>query len=108
MLSSRYEGMPLALLEAQALGVPAVAFDCPTGPREILADETGIVVAAGDVAALAAAIIALLRDPAAARAHGRGRDRAQPGAVRPAPPRRRLGGADRRGRAGGARAPAAA
>ena len=61
-LSSRYEGMPLALLEAQALGVPAVAFDCPTGPREILADDTGIVVAAGDVAALAAAIVALLGD----------------------------------------------
>jgi glycosyltransferase involved in cell wall biosynthesis len=63
VLSSRYEGMPLALLEAQALGVPAVAFDCPTGPREIVSDETGIVVAAGDVAAFASAIVALLRDP---------------------------------------------
>ena len=62
VLSSRYEGMPLALLEAQALGVPAVAFDCPTGPREILADDTGIVVAVGDSAALAAAVVALLRD----------------------------------------------
>jgi glycosyltransferase involved in cell wall biosynthesis len=62
VLSSRYEGMPLALLEAQALGVPAVAFDCPTGPREILADDTGIVVAAGDLAALAAAVVALLGD----------------------------------------------
>jgi glycosyltransferase involved in cell wall biosynthesis len=62
VLSSRYEGMPLALLEAQALGVPAVAFDCPTGPREILADDTGIVVAAGETAALAAAIVALLVD----------------------------------------------
>jgi glycosyltransferase involved in cell wall biosynthesis len=62
VLSSRYEGMPLALLEAQALGVPAVAFDCPTGPREILADDTGIVVAAGDLTALAAAVVALLGD----------------------------------------------
>jgi glycosyltransferase involved in cell wall biosynthesis len=62
VLSSRYEGMPLALLEAQALGVPAVAFDCPTGPREILAADTGVVVAAGDTAALAAAIVALLVD----------------------------------------------
>ena len=71
VLSSRYEGMPLALLEAQALGVPAVAFDCPTGPREILADDTGIVVAAGDTTALAAAIIALLRDePRRARMAG--------------------------------------
>jgi glycosyltransferase involved in cell wall biosynthesis len=63
VLPSRYEGMPLALLEAQALGVPAVAFDCPTGPREIVGDEGGIVVPAGDTAALAAALVALLQDP---------------------------------------------
>jgi glycosyltransferase involved in cell wall biosynthesis len=64
VLSSRYEGMPLALLEAQALGVPAVAFDCPTGPGEIVNAETGIVVPAQDVPALARAIVSLLRDPA--------------------------------------------
>ncbi len=63
VLSSRYEGMPLALLEAQALGVPAVAFDCPTGPREIVSAETGIVVPAEDVTALAAGMVRLLRDP---------------------------------------------
>jgi glycosyltransferase involved in cell wall biosynthesis len=60
VLSSRYEGMPLALLEAQALGVPAVAFDCPTGPGEIVTDQTGRLVPAGDVAALASAIVELL------------------------------------------------
>jgi len=64
VLSSRYEGMPLALLEAQALGVPAVAFDCPTGPREILSADTGIVVPAEDVPALAEAMRRLLGDPA--------------------------------------------
>lgn len=62
VLSSRYEGMPLALLEAQALGVPAVAFDCPTGPRDIVTADTGVLVAAEDCGALAAAIVSLLGD----------------------------------------------
>lgn len=60
VLASRYEGMPLALLEAQALGVPAVAFDCPTGPAEILSPETGRLVPAGDTSAFAAALVELL------------------------------------------------
>lgn len=64
VLSSRYEGMPLALLEAQALGVPAVAFDCPTGPREVLSEETGVLVPSQDVPALAQGLLRLLRDPA--------------------------------------------
>ncbi len=64
VLPSRYEGMPLALLEAQALGVPSLAFDCPTGPREILSEATGIVVPAEDVPALAEAMLRLLGDPA--------------------------------------------
>ena len=63
VLSSRYEGMPIVLLEAQALGVPAVAFDCPTGPGEILTADTGRLVPAGDVNALALALIELLLSP---------------------------------------------
>ncbi|MET0332864.1 MAG: glycosyltransferase family 4 protein, partial [Rhizobacter sp.] len=60
VLPSRYEGMPLALLEAQALGLPAVAFDCPTGPGEILTSDTGRLVPAVDVAGLASALVELL------------------------------------------------
>jgi glycosyltransferase involved in cell wall biosynthesis len=68
VLPSRYEGMPLALLEAQAMGLPAVAFDCPTGPRDILTADTGVLVPADDVAAFDAAIIDLLNDPERRRA----------------------------------------
>lgn len=66
VLPSRYEGMPLALLEAQAMGLPAVAFDCPTGPAEILGQApeapTGVLVPAGDVQALAEALHTVLAD----------------------------------------------
>lgn len=63
VLPSRYEGMPLVLLEAQAMGLPAVAFDCPTGPADVLTPETGCLVPDGDGPALAAALVELLRDP---------------------------------------------
>jgi glycosyltransferase involved in cell wall biosynthesis len=67
-LPSLYEGMPVALLEAMACGVPVVATDCPSGPREVLAGgEFGRLVPVGDPAALAAAIEQVLRDPTGSR-----------------------------------------
>lgn len=63
-LSSRYEGRPLALAESASLGVPVVAADCPTGPREILADGLyGELVEPESVDGLAEAIESHLRDP---------------------------------------------
>jgi glycosyltransferase involved in cell wall biosynthesis len=60
VLASRYEGLPLVLLEALALGTPVVATDCPGGVREILSDcPMGRLIPALDAQALAEAMIAV-------------------------------------------------
>lgn len=63
ILSSRYEGLPLSLIEAMWSGLPCIAFDCPQGPAELLAKDRGWLVPNGDVTALTAQIAYTLSHP---------------------------------------------
>jgi glycosyltransferase involved in cell wall biosynthesis len=73
VLSSRWEGLPGALIEAMACGCAVVATDCPSGPAEIIENSTqGAIVPVEDSDALAAAMLEALNTP-----RGRGVDRAR-------------------------------
>lgn len=64
VLSSDHEGMPNALMEAMAVGVPSISTDCPCGgPRELFGEELAFMLTpVGDVDALANKMIELLSD----------------------------------------------
>ena len=71
VLSSRFEGLPMVLLEAMAAGLPTVAFDCPTGPADVIEHGTsGLLVPPQDVDGLAAGICDLIEHPAKRKAMG--------------------------------------
>lgn len=67
-LTSRSEGFPMVLLEAMAVGLPVVAYDCPTGPRDIITDGVdGHLIPNGRTRLLAEALGGLLEDPSRRR-----------------------------------------
>lgn len=57
VMSSRFEGLPMVLLEATAFGLPIVSFDCSTGPSEVITKEFGWLCKSNDVDALSEAIL---------------------------------------------------
>lgn len=63
VLSSRYEGLVLVLIEAKMMGLPCISFDCPNSPSEIIHNKVdGILVPPEDINALAKTITSTLRD----------------------------------------------
>ncbi|MFH9732773.1 glycosyltransferase family 4 protein [Streptomyces sp. NPDC017260] len=62
-MSSKSEGFGMVLLEAMNCGLPVVSFNCPVGPRELVADGVdGLLVPELDVDALALGIMRLIED----------------------------------------------
>lgn len=64
LMSSRSENQPMVLLEAMSCGLPVIAFDCPTGPGEILTNGVdGILIKPFEEEKYAEAIISFLNNP---------------------------------------------
>ncbi len=63
VMSSRFEGFGMVLIEAMACGIPCVSFDCPFGPSDIITNEVdGFLVENGNTNALAQKLSLLIED----------------------------------------------
>ena len=63
VMSSRFEGFPLILIEAMSKAMAVVSFDCPTGPADVIdSGKNGLLVEFKNVDALADAITRFIED----------------------------------------------
>lgn len=63
VMTSRYEGFGMVLVEAMANGLPVVAFDCCSGPKDIISnDDDGYLIKNGDIKGLADKIYFLMKN----------------------------------------------
>lgn len=64
VMSSKYEGLPMVLIEAQSFGLPIVSYDCPNGPSDIIKDKVnGYLVEDQNIDQLADRILLLASSP---------------------------------------------
>lgn len=64
VMSSKYEGLPMVLIEAQSFGLPIISYDCPNGPSDIIYDEmNGYLVDNQNIDELANRILELAKSP---------------------------------------------
>lgn len=64
LMTSRYEGLPMSLLEAQACGLPMVSYACKCGPRDIIqSGQNGFLIAEGDLLDFADKTCVLMQSP---------------------------------------------
>mgnify|MGYP006324378465 CR=1 FL=1 len=72
LMSSRYEGLPMVLIEAQLCGLPIISFDCPEGPAEVINDgEDGYLINVGDYDDYVRKVIKICKDDDLRKSFGR-------------------------------------
>ncbi|MDE6268447.1 MAG: glycosyltransferase family 4 protein [Muribaculaceae bacterium] len=63
ILSSRYEGLPMVILEGMSVGLPIISFDCQCGPKDLIKDGVnGLLVEEGNITDMANAIKSIINN----------------------------------------------
>ncbi len=63
LMTSKMEGLPMAIIEANSQGLPVISYNCPTGPEELIDSETGFLIENLDRNAFLNAIYTLYENP---------------------------------------------